>query len=82
MYKLKFLRKAIDDLKTIDRAHQKIIKGKLLILARNPLALKNNIKLIGDKEEKFYRLRIGSYRVIFKREEEKLIIVVVRIGHR
>lgn len=82
MYKLKFLRKAIDDLKKIDKAHQKIIKGKLLILAKDPSALKSNIKMISDIEEKFYRLRVGSYRVIFKREEKKLIIVIIRIGHR
>ncbi len=82
MYKLEFLRKAVDDLKKIDKAIQKVIKGKLLILAKNPLALKNNIKLIGDKEEKLYRLRVGSYRVIFKRKEKELIIIIVRIGHR
>ena len=82
MYKLEFLRKAVDDLKKIDKANQKVIKGKLLILAKNPLALKNNIKLIGDKEEKLYRLRVGSYRVIFKRKEKELIIIIVRIGHR
>jgi mRNA interferase RelE/StbE len=76
------LRKAIDDLKKIDRANQKIIKGKLLILAKNPSALKNNIKMISENEEKFYRLRVGSYRIIFRREEEKLIIVIIRIGHR
>jgi len=27
-------------------------------------------------------LRVGSYRVIFKKEEKQLIIVIVRIGHR
>ena len=82
MYKLKFLRKAIEDLKKIDRANQKIIKGKLLILAKNPSALKNNIQLVDDKKEKYYRLRVGSYRVIFQREEEELVIVVIRVGHR
>jgi len=47
MYKLKFLGKAQNDLKNIDRAHQKIIKEKLLILAKNPEVLKNNIKRLG-----------------------------------
>jgi len=82
VYKLKFLGKALDDLKNIDRAHQKIIKEKLLILAKNPEVLKNNIKkLIGTKED-FYRLRVGNYRIIFKKEEKQLIIIIVRIGHR
>ena len=82
MYKLKFLGKALNDLKKIDRAHQKIIKEKLLILAENPEALKSNIKKLSGTKDDYYRLKVGSYRVIFKREEKKLIIIIVRIGHR
>lgn len=82
MYSLKFLGKAHDDLKKIDKAHQIIIKEKLLILAENPLILKNNIKKLKGIKEDYYRLRVGSYRVIFKKEEERLVIIIVRIGHR
>jgi len=82
MYKLKFLGKALDDLKNIDRAHQKIIKEKLLMLAKNPEVLKNNIKRLSRTKDDYYRLRIGDYRVIFKKEEKQLIIIIVRIGHR
>ncbi len=82
MYKLKFLDKALDDLKKIDKPHQVIIKEKLSILAKNPSVLSNNIKKISGTKEKLYRLRVGSYRVIFKKEKDKLIIIVIRIGHR
>lgn len=61
MYKLRFLGKAQEDLKKIDRAHQKLIKEKLLILAKNPKVLKNNIKRLSGTKEDYYRLRIGSY---------------------
>lgn len=81
MYELKFLGQAADDLRKIDRVHQRIIKEKLLILAENPEALKNNIKKLAVDED-FYRLRVGSYRVIFKKEEKRLIILILRIGHR
>lgn len=81
MYELKFLGRAMDDLKRIDKAHQRIIKEKLLILADNPEALKNNIKRLAAGED-FFRLRIGSYRVVFKKEERRLLILIVRIGHR
>jgi mRNA-degrading endonuclease RelE of RelBE toxin-antitoxin system len=27
-------------------------------------------------------LRVGSYRVIFKKEQAELVILIIRIGHR
>ena len=36
-------------------------------------------KLVGDD---VYRLRVGNYRVLLDLNEEKLIILVLRIGHR
>ena len=80
MYKLVFLDRALHELKKIDRARQRIIKAKLLILARNPGALKNNIRRLSRPEEPLYRLRIGAFRVIFKKDEARLVILVVRIG--
>ncbi len=82
MFELRFLGKALDDLRRIDRPHQKIIKAKLLILAENPEALKNNIRRLAGGGESLYRLRIGSYRAIFKKDKEAFVILVVRIGHR
>ncbi len=81
MYEIRFLDRALDDLKKIDRACQKIIKAKLTILAENPEALKNNIKRL-TAEEEIFRLRVGSYRIIFKKIERRLLILIVRIGHR
>ena len=82
LFKLRFLGRAVDDLGRIDRPLQKIIKAKLLILAENPEALKNNIKrLTGDVEE-LYRLRIGSYRIIFRKDKAEFLILIIRIGHR
>ncbi len=82
MYQLRFLGRAVDDLARIDRPHQRIIKEKLLILAENPEALKANIKRLKGDIEGLYRLRVGRYRVIFKKDKNELLILVVRIGHR
>ncbi len=82
MFQLRFLGKALDDLRRIDRAHQRIIKAKLLILAANPEALKNNIRRLAGGGESLYRLRVGSYRVIFKKDKAALVILVVRVGPR
>lgn len=82
MYTLKFLGRALQDLKKIDLPFQKIIKDKLLILAENPTILKNNIKKLTGTKEDYYRLRVGSYRIIYVKREKQLIILVIRIGHR
>jgi len=82
LFKLRFLGRAVDDLGRIARPHQKIIKEKLLILAENPEALKNNIKRLSGTDLVLYRLRVGSYRVVFKKDKKELVIIVVRIGHR
>jgi mRNA interferase RelE/StbE len=36
-------------------------------------------KLVGDD---IYSLRVGNYRVILDLDKEKLIVLVLRIGHR
>ena len=36
-------------------------------------------KLVGDD---VYRLRVGNYRVILDLGKEKLIVLVLRIGHK
>ena len=82
MFRLRFLGRALDDLAKIDRPHQRIIKEKLLILAENPEALQNNIKRIQGDVEDLYRLRVGRYRVIFRKDARELVVLIIRIGHR
>jgi mRNA interferase RelE/StbE len=82
VYTLKFLGRALQDLKKIDLPFQKIIKEKLLILAENPAVLKNNIKKLTGTKEDYYRLRVGSYRIIYEKRDKELIILIIRIGHR
>ena len=57
-------------------AKERIIKGLERIRIRPEIHVK---KLIGDPG---YRLRIEEYRVILDIIQEKLIILVIKIGHR
>ncbi len=82
MYKLEFLKEAYEEFKKLDRSVQKIIKQKLELLAENPERLRNNIKPLKGKYKGLYRLRVGNYRVIYLQDREKLIILIIRIGHR
>jgi len=54
----------------------------LLFLAQNPDNLKNNVKALKGEFKGKYRLKIGKYRVIYKIDNENIIIIIVRIGHR
>jgi mRNA interferase RelE/StbE len=81
LYEIAFAGRARTDLKKIARPQQRIIKAKLAILAENPEALKNNIKRLAADEE-IFRLRAGSYRIIFKKNGRRLLILNIRIGHR
>jgi mRNA interferase RelE/StbE len=82
VYQLRFLGRALEDLSRVDRPHQRIIKEKLLILAENPEALKNNIKRLSGDIEDLYRLRVGRFRIVFKKNEAELLVLIIRIGHR
>lgn len=82
MYSIKFHKKAVEELKRIDPIWQKRIKAKLLLLAENPVLLKNNLKALKGNLENLYRLRVGNFRVVFQRRDAELVIIVVRIAHR
>lgn len=30
----------------------------------------------------YYRMRVGDYRIIYEVQEERLLVLVIRIGHR
>jgi mRNA interferase RelE/StbE len=64
----------------MDRAVAKRLRGKILALARNPLAPNNNVKKLVGIEG--YRLRVGDWRILYTLRHEVLTVVVVRVGHR
>jgi len=82
VYQLLFLTSAKKEFKKLDIVAQKIIKNKLVSFSQNPDNFKNNIKSLQGIHKGKFRLRIANYRVILKKEDNKLIITIISVGHR
>ncbi|WP_310440641.1 type II toxin-antitoxin system RelE/ParE family toxin [Sulfuricurvum sp.] len=82
MYAIEFLPSAKKELSQLDRVIQKQLKEKIILLATDPDRLKNNIKALKGEYSGKFRLRVRDYRVIFRITEEKILITIIRIGHR
>jgi mRNA interferase RelE/StbE len=80
MYNIRYTAEAYRDFKRIPDNILKTIFQKLNVLAENPYAMNNNIKKLTNQNA--YRLRVGDYRVVYKLENDELVIVVVRVAHR
>ena len=78
-YSIEFLRTALKELSKLPEDIQQRIAAKIEELKTNPYlpgvkALKN-----GDGR---LRLRVGDYRVIYRIEDDKLVIIIIKVGHR
>jgi mRNA interferase RelE/StbE len=78
MYELIYSPSALKQLEKLERSVRERILAVLERLRIRPESCDIK-KLIGIPG---YRLRVGDYRVIFDIEEEKLIIIILQIGHR
>jgi mRNA interferase RelE/StbE len=81
-WKIEFDPKAAKELKKLDRLAQKRIIDylkKQIINQENPRIFGKS--LTGNKQG-LWRYRIGNYRIICQILNEKLIILVIKVGHR
>lgn len=82
MYTVEFLKEAVAELDRVDLVWRRRILSKIKLLAENPQNLSNNIKRLRGKHQQYFRLRVGDFRVIYSEEKDKLLILIIRIGHR
>jgi mRNA interferase RelE/StbE len=80
-YSVFYEEKAAKELAKIDRPYQLLIKKKIEQLATDFEFMSVNLKLLKGKYD-YFRLRVGSYRVIFHKDARKIMITIVRIGQR
>lgn len=77
-FELVILPTVLKDLKKIPKKDVKKILLKIESLV-DDVRPEGSIKLSGDEK---YRIRQGNYRILYRIEDEKLIITVVKVGHR
>jgi mRNA interferase RelE/StbE len=80
MYRVQLLKEATRDLAKLDKPVGRRIVDRINWLAENLDDIKPET-LSGDLSE-FYKLRVGSYRVIYEILRDEQMIVIHQIGHR
>ena len=78
-YGIELTKKAEKQFKKLDKDSQKRIAKKIDALARTPRP--NGMKKLSGEDD-VYRIREGDYRIVYAIQDSKLIILVVKIGHR
>lgn len=68
--------KALEDLPREDRRR---VAAKIETLATNPRP--PSVEKL-ESPESFYRIRSGHYRIVYQISDDRLVVLVVRIGHR
>ena len=78
-YSIQFTPRAVRDLEDLPKPDQVRVAPRIDALASTPRPAGCK-KLEGD--ERLYRIRVGDFRVIYRIEDRKLIVLVIRIGNR
>lgn len=77
-YAVEITRRAQKDIKKLDRQVQRRVLDAIDTLRREPRP--RGVKPL--KESPFYRVRVGDYRIIYNVEEDRLLVLVIRVRHR
>ena len=78
-FRIELTKSAAKALKAIPKTDQKRIAKKIESLAKDP-SEPAKTKMKGDNP--FHRVRVGDYRIIYEIQNEILLIIILKIGHR
>ena len=78
-YRIKVQRSAAKALKKIPKPDRKRISKKIDSLAEK-LPNTDTTKMKGNNP--FHKVRVGDYRIIYEIQDDVLVILIVKVGHR
>ncbi|MCK4850406.1 MAG: type II toxin-antitoxin system RelE/ParE family toxin [Phycisphaerae bacterium] len=78
-YRVKVSRRARDALLKLTKKLQRRLITAMQNLAHDPRPARCK-KLAGQGS--MYRIRLGTYRIVYQIQDDELLVLVLRIGHR
>lgn len=78
-YRVDVARRAVKALASLPRREQQRIRAAIDLLANNPRP-PGCAAMAGEAH--VYRVRVGDYRIVYEVLDDRLVVHVVRIGHR
>jgi mRNA interferase RelE/StbE len=78
-YQIEFSRQADRQFRNLPSQIQQRLKPKIDVLAATPRPYGSE-KLSGD--DQLYRIRVGDYRIVYVVEDDRLLVLVAKVGHR
>ena len=79
MFKVIIPKASFKELEKIDRVNQKLIFKKIKDLEVGNFS---NDKTLKGKHKGKFRKRAGNYRIVYLKENDILVITLIRIAHR
>jgi mRNA interferase RelE/StbE len=78
-YRITYKQSVAKELRKLDRSQLKSVIKRIASLAANPRPV-GCIRLQGG--EGLYRVRQGDYRILYRIDDDILVVLVVKVGHR
>ncbi|NJE09561.1 type II toxin-antitoxin system RelE/ParE family toxin [Thermococcus sp. MAR1] len=79
MYEVVFTKKAAKQVRSLQPAHKRKLKEIILRLSENPFSYPYK-KIRG--EEHTYRIRVGSFRILYEVDDENFRVTIFKIERR
>ena len=79
LYRVEIARRALKVLSSLPRLEQQRIRAAIDLLAEQPRP-PGCVRMVGEPNA--YRVRVGDYRIVYEVFDDRLVIQVVRVGHR
>lgn len=80
-YTIEFVKSARKEFERLDKNIRAKTAEALNLLAQNPYSELLKIKKMKGASN-LYRIRLGDYRLVYEIRNDRLVVIVIKVGHR